>query len=373
MQTYLVGGAIRDQLLGLEPKDRDWVIVGASSADVGSLLALGYEQVGADFPVFLHPTTKEEYALARIERKVGDGYHGFTVETDGVTLEQDLLRRDLTINSMATAFGTTGWGGTLGGLIDPYGGYSDLKKGVLRHTSPAFAEDPLRVLRVARFAARWAHFTVAPETDALCRRLVAEGALDQLSNERIFVELRKGMSEARPSRMFELLTQWDAFSKVRLLRDLLGTGQGAHIPALLQASDALPVSERYLTVLTLLNNDLLNGRFQSAAPTASAISLRALLARILSFNEVCVAGCMLEILNRTGAFHTDRLLNELCALLATLQQIKHPLPFTALQLRRALEVAQVVTAANYPDRAGKELGDAIQTGRRNAIVLGVPL
>src|SRR2546425_7908644 len=169
MKIYLVGGAVRDQLLNLAVKERDWVVVGATVED---MLKLGFRQVGKDFPVFLHPETHEEYALARTERKTGRGHQGFSFHTaPGVTLEEDLARRDLTINAMARADDGT--------LIDPFGGAKDLRAGVLRHVSPAFAEDPLRVLRVARFAARFG-FAVAPETEAIMRAIAAGGELATL-------------------------------------------------------------------------------------------------------------------------------------------------------------------------------------------------
>lgn len=203
-QTYLVGGAVRDRLLGLPVQDRDWVVVGASPAD---LLAAGYQPVGKDFPVFLHPRTHEEVALARTERKTAAGYHGFAFHTaPDVTLEQDLARRDLTINAMAED--------EHGQVIDPYGGQRDLADRVLRHVSPAFAEDPVRILRLARFAARFADFRVAPETVALMREMVAAGEVDALVAERVWQELSRGLMERRPSRMFEVLRDAGALQKL---------------------------------------------------------------------------------------------------------------------------------------------------------------
>ncbi len=194
-EAYVVGGAVRDQLLGRPVNDRDWVVVGAT---VEQMLAAGFRQVGADFPVFLHPRTNEEYALARTERKSAPGYHGFVVHADpSVTLQQDLSRRDLTINAMAFAPDGT--------LIDPFGGAADLQQRVLRHVSPAFAEDPVRILRVARFAARFADFHVAPETLALMRAMVEAGEVQALVAERVWQELARGLMEAKPSRLFELL------------------------------------------------------------------------------------------------------------------------------------------------------------------------
>ena len=203
-QTYLVGGAVRDRLLGLPVQDRDWVVVGASPQ---ALLDAGYQAVGKDFPVFLHPKTHEEVALARTERKTSAGYHGFAFHAaPDVTLEQDLARRDLTINAMAE--------GEDGTVIDPYGGQRDIAAAVLRHVSPAFAEDPVRILRLARFAARFSHFSVAPETVELMRSMVAAGEVDALVPERVWQELSRGLMEARPSRMFEVLRQAGALAKL---------------------------------------------------------------------------------------------------------------------------------------------------------------
>ncbi|GAB4061497.1 multifunctional CCA addition/repair protein [Uliginosibacterium sediminicola] len=207
-QTFIVGGAVRDRLLGLPVQDRDWVVVGATP---DAMLAQGYKPVGKDFPVFLHPQTHEEYALARTERKSGRGYTGFVVHADpDVTLEEDLLRRDLTINAIAQD--------AEGKLIDPYGGQRDLADRVFRHVSPAFAEDPVRILRIARFAARFADFTVAPETLQLMREMVAAGEVDHLVAERVWQELARGLMYARPSRMFEVLRDCGALS--RLLPEL---------------------------------------------------------------------------------------------------------------------------------------------------------
>jgi tRNA nucleotidyltransferase (CCA-adding enzyme) len=199
MRIYLVGGAVRDQLLGRPEGDRDHVVTGARPDD---LLALGYKPVGKDFPVFLHPRSGEEYALARTERKHGRGYHGFLFQADpSVTLEQDLARRDLTINAIAQD--------EHGTLIDPYGGARDIAARVLRHVSPAFAEDPVRLLRVARFAARFAPlgFRVADETMALLRQMVAEGEVDHLVPERVWAETRKALAEPQPSAFLRVLRE----------------------------------------------------------------------------------------------------------------------------------------------------------------------
>ena len=204
MQIYAVGGAVRDQLLGLPVKDRDWVVVGATPEE---MRRHGFKPVGRDFPVFLHPQTREEYALARTERKTAPGYAGFDFHAAvDVTLEQDLERRDLTINAIAQADDGT--------LIDPYGGRADLAAKVLRHVSAAFAEDPVRILRVARFAARFADFSVAPETMNLMRQMVAAGEVDALVAERVWQELARGLMEAKPSRMFTILRDCGALARL---------------------------------------------------------------------------------------------------------------------------------------------------------------
>lgn len=207
MKTYLVGGAVRDALLGLKAGDRDWVVVGATPAEME---AQGFKAVGKDFPVFLHPDTGEEHALARTERKSGRGYRGFVVDADpGVTLEEDLQRRDFTINAIARDEHT-------GELVDPWGGVRDIEQRVLRHVGPAFVEDPLRVLRAARFMARFAPlgFTLAPETADLMRQMAASGELDALVPERIWQELRRALTMKRPSAFLRCLHDTHALAAI---------------------------------------------------------------------------------------------------------------------------------------------------------------
>jgi tRNA nucleotidyltransferase (CCA-adding enzyme) len=204
MKTYLVGGAVRDRLLGLPVKDHDWVVTGATPEQMTDL---GYRPVGRDFPVFLHPETREEYALARTERKSGRGYHGFVFHTSPeVTLEQDLARRDLTINAMAQDED--------GHIIDPYNGRQDLEQGILRHVSPAFSEDPVRLLRIARYATRYAErgFRIAPETLQLLQGMVADGEVDSLVAERVWNELDNALRENRPSVFFNTLRSCGALT-----------------------------------------------------------------------------------------------------------------------------------------------------------------
>lgn len=251
MQIYLVGGAVRDALLGLPVTDRDWVVVGA---DAETMMARGFKPVGKDFPVFLHPESREEYALARTERKTAKGYAGFAFyAAPDVTLEQDLQRRDLTVNAMAQS--------SDGLLIDPFGGERDLRSGILRHVSPAFAEDPVRILRTARFAARYG-FDVAPETMDLMKRMVADGEAAALVAERVWQELAKGLMERQPQRMMAVLRECGAL-KVLLpeVDALFGVPQradyhpeidsGIHTMMVLQraADMGLTLPERYAALL----------------------------------------------------------------------------------------------------------------------------
>ncbi|MDN5850849.1 MAG: multifunctional CCA addition/repair protein [Nitrococcus sp.] len=248
MEIYLVGGAVRDRLLGFTVKERDWVVVGAEPAD---LITRGFRPVGQEFPVFLHPETGEEYALARTERKVGLGYHGFTFHASPtVTLEQDLQRRDLTINALAQDADSR--------IIDPFGGREDLKARILRHVSSAFREDPVRILRLARFAARFTHlgFTIAHETLDLCREMVTAGEVDALVPERVWQELARALMEPKPSAFVGVLRDCSALQRLLPELDrLFGVPQradfhpevdtGVHVLLALdlsvQLSDQLPV------------------------------------------------------------------------------------------------------------------------------------
>ena len=252
MKAYVVGGAVRDGLLGEPVNDHDWVVIGASPQD---MLDAGYLPGGKDFPVFLPPQTHEEYALARTERKTGPGYRGFVVHAaPDVTLEDDLRRRDLTINAIAQAGDGT--------LVDPYGGQRDLQARVLRHVSDAFAEDPVRILRLARFAARWPDFTVAPETTALMRQMVDAGEVDALVAERVWQEVSRGLMERAPQRVFEVLRSIGALARLLPEVDVLfGVPQppahhpevdtGVHTMMVLQrcAATAQPLPVRWACLL----------------------------------------------------------------------------------------------------------------------------
>ena len=252
MEIYVVGGAVRDALLGLEVRDRDYVVVGATPEQ---MVAQGFRPVGKDFPVFLHPRTQEEYALARTERKSAPGYRGFVVHAaPDVTLEQDLLRRDLTINAIAQA--------TDGTLFDPHGGQADLQRKIFRHVSDAFQEDPVRILRLARFAARFDGFTVAPATLDLMRSMVAAGEVDALVPERVWQEVARGLMEARPSRMLAVLRECGALARIMPELDALwGVPQpplhhpeidtGAHMQLVLDyaAERGFPLEIRFASLM----------------------------------------------------------------------------------------------------------------------------
>ena len=257
LRTYLVGGAVRDELLGLRKPERDWVVVGSTP---DQMLAAGYRQVGASFPVFLHPQTGEEYALARTEKKSGHGYHGFTVDFHpGVTLEEDLARRDLTINAMARDAD--------GQLIDPYGGVADLEQKVLRHVSEAFVEDPLRVLRVARFAATFAHlgFAVHPSTMALMGEITRSGELDHLAAERTWREIERAMATPAPSVFVQVMRECGALQALLPEVDtLFGVPQpekhhpevdtGVHLLLALDAAASLPGTSANVVFAVLLHD-----------------------------------------------------------------------------------------------------------------------
>jgi tRNA nucleotidyltransferase (CCA-adding enzyme) len=263
MRIYCVGGAVRDELLGLPVHDRDWVVVGATPA---MLEAQGFRPVGRDFPVFLHPETHEEHALARTERKTGPGYRGFVVHYDPeVTLEDDLKRRDLTVNAMAR--------GRDGTLIDPWGGRQDLQDRILRHVSEAFAEDPVRILRVARFAARFHEFRVAPETMALMRAMVANGEVDHLVPERVWQEFARGLMEAHPTRMIEVLQECGALA--RLLPELDACWSEASATTLRAAAQAgAPLPVRFALLVRDAAEEAASGGAETQDARVEAIAAR---------------------------------------------------------------------------------------------------
>jgi len=366
MKRYIVGGAVRDALLGLPVADRDWVVVGTTPEE---MTAAGFRPVGKDFPVFLHPETHEEHALARTERKSGRGYKGFTVyAAPDVTLEEDLRRRDLTINAMAQD--------ESGRLIDPFGGERDLRAGVLRHVSEAFAEDPLRVLRVARFAARFG-FRIADETLELMRRLVETGEMQALVPERVWQELARGLAEPQPSQMFDALVRCGAQAAVLPELDsvLANDASRASLAAALQraarAHASLP--ERFALVAHALGT-----RCESA--------MTALCGRLRVPNEVqelslaacrCGAGLraaasdappqLLATLKCVDAFRRPE---RLAALLRTLAfaQPGQASAQSDRRLTRALEAARAVDAAAIAaDAPAGEIAARIDAARECAI------
>jgi tRNA nucleotidyltransferase (CCA-adding enzyme) len=269
MEIYVVGGAVRDEMLGLPVQDRDYVVVGATPEE---MVKQGFRPVGRDFPVFLHPQTHEEYALARTERKTAPGYHGFNFHAaPDVTLEQDLQRRDLTINAMARA--------DSGRLIDPYHGADDLGEGMLRHVSPAFAEDPVRIMRVARFAARF-DFTVAPETQALMVQMVQDGEANALVAERVWQELAKGLMEKTPSAMFAILRDCGALARVLPQLDALyDDGLAGEALAALDAAAPTALDVRFAALMRALEPEAVDALCARLRAPANCRDLALLAAR----------------------------------------------------------------------------------------------
>ena len=406
MKRFLVGGAVRDGLLGLPVQDRDWVVVGSTPE---AMVAAGYLPVGKDFPVFLDPHTREEVALARTERKTAPGYHGFAFHADpSVTLEQDLLRRDLTINAMAQD--------TDGRLVDPWGGRQDLADRCLRHVSPAFAEDPVRILRLARFAARFADFRVAPETEALMIGMVEAGEVDALVRERVWQELARGLMEARPSRMFEVLRSSGALKRLLPEVDRLwGVPQradyhpevdtGAHLMMVLDTSARLdaPLPVRYAclghdlgkgtTPADVLPRHL--GHEERSVTLVRAVSERLKvpgdcreLAELVAREHGNVhrsgefgAAALLRLLERCDALRRPERFDQVllaceCDARGRLGLEEQPYPQRSrLQHARILaagvDTAAIAEAVARAGRRGPAIGEAIHTARTSAIAAGL--
>jgi tRNA nucleotidyltransferase (CCA-adding enzyme) len=371
MQVYLVGGAVRDELLGRPVKERDWVVVGATPAE---LERLGYRAVGRDFPVFLHPETHEEYALARLERKVGPGYRGFVTDfSPAVTLEQDLGRRDLTINSMARD--------DAGRVIDPHGGQADLGARVLRHVSPAFAEDPVRILRVARFAARFAGlgFTVAPETLALMRTMVASGEASALVSERVWRELERALGEPTPQRCLEVLRDCGALA-VLLPEIASPAASTAAIDALTTAAArgaTTPV--RWAAMLAGLSVDSIESLCDRLRVPGAYRELAVLAARLHSklrdrdAADALDAEALLELLEQADAFRRPERFAQWLELLAvglpvTNAVVREPIALAA-QLRTALAraAAAQLSAEELRAHQGPKLGALLRAHRLAAL------
>ena len=344
MKTYVVGGAVRDELLGLPVKDRDHVVVGATPEE---MVRLGFKPVGKDFPVFLHPQTHEEYALARTERKSGRGYKGFTVyAAPDVTLEDDLRRRDLTINAMAKAED--------GSLIDPFHGKRDLESRTLRHVSEAFSEDPVRILRVARFAARF-DFSIHESTLDLMRKMVESGETDYLVAERVWQEFSKGLMEERPERMFEVLDACGFLRKNLPEIETLPKRFSGSLPArfALLVWPMLDTQAEALTERLRVPNDVRE------------------MALLASRNSERLAGSkrpeeLLELLKRTDAFRRPERFAEL------LEVARHAAPGTdTARLERARAAAAGVDAGAIAQRAaGGDIARAIDEARLRAIAAG---
>lgn len=383
MEVYLVGGAVRDRQLGLPVRERDWVVVGATPA---VMLEQGYQPVGKDFPVFLHPQTHEEYALARTERKTGHGYTGFETCADpGITLEEDLLRRDLTINAMAET--------PTGELIDPCHGLDDLNNGVLRHVSPAFAEDPVRILRTARFAARFAPwgFHVAHVTNALMRSMVAAGEASHLVPERVWAELVKALQTDTPARFFQVLAGCGAlaviFPELSTALETASTGPASthgnpavHLPVLEQAaSHGNTVAVRFAALLCDLDNQCSDGFGKSTLTTLcdryrvpNACRDLGLLAvqqrQALQSSGTLAAAELLELFNRCDALRRGPRFDELlhvCAADAAVTQRTCPVE----SLQCALQAIRAVDASTLQQQglSGKAIGAALQRLRIEAL------
>ena len=402
MQIYMVGGAVRDALLGLPVQDRDWVVVGATPE---ALAAQGYVPVGKDFPVFLHPASREEYALARTERKTAQGYRGFAVHAaSDVTLEEDLARRDLTINAIAQ--------GDDGVLTDPYGGQRDIAARVLRHVTEAFAEDPVRLLRVARFAARFPDFSIAPDTMALMQRMVTDGEVDALVPERVWQELARGLMAQQPSRMFEVLRECGALHKLLPeVARLWGVPQraeyhpevdtGVHLMMVLDmaAQWQAPIEVRF----ACLGHDLGKGTTPQAEwprhighEERSARLLKALCLRLRVPNDCSEladvvarehgnihqsgefgAAALVRLLERCDAFRkperfADILLACECDARGRLGLNEQPYPqrqrlLGALTAAQSVNTAEVAAAAEAQGLSGAAIGQAVHTARTLAL------
>jgi len=359
MEIYVVGGAVRDELLGLQPKDFDYVVVGATPQD---MIDQGFEQVGADFPVFLHPETKDEYALARTERKSGHGYHGFAVNSNPeITLEEDLYRRDLTINAMARKVDGSE-------IIDPYGGQADLKHKILRHVSPAFSEDPLRVIRLARFYARYSDFDIAQKTMDVATQVVESGELNHLPNERFWAELEKVMGEETPNRFFWALAMMGADVEIRFFRELYGTLHIRRIAKMMQVCDAI-ISRIKDKTDRLMYHTAMLAIHQSKTIRTAPVRTQNLYDNIERVRQMGPATVedVFEILKRAKAWSQGTEMDDLITAIEVFQFTDERSYISAEVLRKAVIETKKVTAKDYPQFSGKALGEAIEKGRKEAI------
>lgn len=348
LQVFIVGGAVRDTLLGQPAGDRDWVVVGATPEQ---MVRRGFMPVGGDFPVFLHPETKEEYALARTERKSGRGYKGFTFYTGiDVTLEEDLKRRDLTVNAMAqTPEGT---------LIDPLNGAADLQARIFRHVGPAFEEDPVRILRLARFAARFTDFSIAPETLALCRNMVSVGEVDALVPERVWQELARGLMSQQPARMMAVLVdtgaaarimpEWQASERVIELLDVA-------------AQTSLPLASRYaLLCLDTTERQALGKRLRT--PTDCMDSAR-LLPKILDIIHSISAEEVLSVFEFCDALRKPQRMKILFDTVKTIVNFDQSRWLRCLQVVQAVDAGAVARSVQTPT----QIRQAVRAARLSAL------
>ena len=372
LRCYLVGGAVRDKLLGLPVNERDWVVVGAKPKQ---MLALGYTQVGIDFPVFLHPKTKEEYALARTERKCGAGHNGFRIHTDSnITLEQDLLRRDLTINAMAST--------DTGKLVDPYGGQRDIQLRQLRHVSSAFNEDPLRVLRLARFAAYlWQFdFSIAKPTLKLVRQMVSKGELKQLVPERIWQETHKALQTRNPGVFFYRLYQWGALQQIMPEYDQLFRHTRSPIQPLQQMSQLYESPAlRLASLLFQLNQDQIRYLGKRFRIPGSYLQLAIAISR---YQRQLRQYTALNALQKQKLLRVTRLLKEpyrladfirLCVVISLWEQHKPSTIIESQRIMQDIHTVNAVTAAEFMPQGltGQALGDALQKAQVQALELSI--
>jgi tRNA nucleotidyltransferase (CCA-adding enzyme) len=370
MRTYVVGGAVRDELLGRPVTDRDHVVVGATPE---RMLELGFRPVGKDFPVFLHPDTHEEYALARTERKTAPGYHGFVFHTSpDVRLEDDLVRRDLTINAMAQADD--------GSIVDPYGGQDDLRQRIFRHVSSAFAEDPVRILRLARFAARFPDFRVHDSTLALMRRMVEEGEVDALVPERVWQELARGLMEERPSRMFAVLRECGALARIVPELDALwgephpsAADAGTHAMLVIDhaAGAGLPLEVRFAALVHGLHTEQVTQVCKRLKVPNECRDLGLMTAREHGKVERALAlrpDAIVSLFERCDAFRKPERFGQMlqASACAALARDYPPRPY----LQRALDAARAVNAGEIAARFAENrtrIPEAVHAARVAAV------
>lgn len=354
MKIYKVGGCVRDTLMGREPKDIDYVVVDATPDE---MFSAGFRQVGADFPVFLHPDTKEEYALARIERKTGIGYSGFTSETNGVTLEMDLSRRDLTINSMAMD--------DAGNIVDPFHGQADIESRMLRHTSEAFREDPLRVIRVARFAARYPDFRIAEMTLTMMREMVRSGELNAIPNERFHAELDKVYGEVDAVRFFAVLMDVEAFQHVDFFRGVYGamdrTVDRSNCQSVLEYTQHIPADMRKSAHIAMTGMPNILGTSTRGDYLLISRDIKKLWGNFRNFNVSLPHDELVDNLVSCGAFRQG---DDFANLLACLDAVDGMRGTQSGTIARILSIElALITAKNFPDLSGKDIGAAIRTAR----------